>query len=140
MATKGVQFAKYEAKDNWDSLGTVKAIVGKGGKIGFMKRNFSNPEKNVAIVLTNKKGESTVISLHKDLSKLVRAGKVTIPNLLGFDVIESKEILEGREDFTRMVVLPTSGGVQEYSVDAVKEVAYQAEEASSFLPEELMAL
>src|SRR5689334_1642010 len=103
-------FKKYEAKNNWEILGTVKEMAGKGGKIAFIKTNFKNTDKQVAVVIEKKNGESTVVSCHKDLSSKLRAGEINIRQLAGLNVIAA----EGRDggDPVFLIVLPGTGGTQ----------------------------
>lgn len=128
-----VEFKKFQrSEDNaLADLGTLKAIAGKGGKIGLIRKNWSDATKRVAVLVTNKKGDSAVIACSDQVSKALRGGKMKIAELIGLTVIENAE---GHN----FISMPATGAIQEFDVDKVKETTYEAKE--EFLPEELAAL
>lgn len=140
-----IKFEKYEGKGRaeWHVLGTLKAIAGKGGTIGFMKRNFNNPAVNVAVLVTRADGTSKPIPCKAEVSKMLRAGKLTLPQLASLPVIGAEVTNEetGKLEQIFLVVLPEkTAGVQSFNVDEIEEVKVANVEAeAAFLPEELVA-
>lgn len=112
-------------------LGTVKAIAGKGGKIAFIRRNFNDPKKRIALLITNKKGESAVVACSEQVTKGIREGKLKLAQLLGLSIIENEE---GRN----FVSMPATGAIQSFEVDSIKVAEMETEEAA-FVPAELIA-
>lgn len=111
-------------------LGTVKALAGKKGKISFIRKNFNDATKRVAVVLTNAKGESALISCSKQVSDALRSKQMTIAQLAGLTVLEN-------EDGVSFISMPGTGGLQTFEADAIK--ASVTEVSNEFLPEELVA-
>lgn len=130
MAIEFKKFARDENSSLTD-LGTVKAIAGKGGKIGFIRKNYNDATKRIALLITNKAGDSAVVPCSEQVSKLVRANKLKLSQLLGLAVLENEE---GRN----FVSMPATGAVQSFDVDKVK-VAEIDEVEADFLPQELIA-
>lgn len=127
-----VEFKKYEGSDSTlNELGTVKSVVGKGGKLALIRKNFADPNKRVAVLLTNKAGNSAVIACSKQVSDALRAKKMTIAHLVGLNIVENDE---GHN----FISMPAAGAIQSFDVDKVKEAQVATEEAT-FLPEELIA-
>lgn len=125
---------KFEAFKGGDSTlteeGTVKNIVGKGGKIALIRKNFNDEKKRVAVLLTNKKGESAVVACSKQVSDALRAKKLTIAHLLGLNIVSN-------EEGHNFISMPATGAIQSFDVDSVKAKEVATEEAT-FLPEELV--
>lgn len=121
---------KRDENSTLTEQGTLKSLVGKGGKIALIRKNWNNPEKRVAVLATNKKGESAVIACSEQVSKALREKSMTIAQLLGLTVVENAE---GHN----FISMPATGAVQEFAVDTVKETAYETKE--QFLPEEIIA-
>lgn len=136
-----VKFEKYQGNDSveWQDLGSLKSLAGKGGTIGFMKRNFNDPAKNVAILVERADGTSAVIPCKDDVSRLLRDKKMNLAQLAGLHVIGAE--VEGQENPILLIVLPgKTAGVQSFSVDEIEEVQVANVEAeAAFLPEELVA-
>ena len=129
-------FKKYEkTESNLTELGTLKSLAGKGGKIAFLRKNFVDKTKRVALVVTKKDGTSTVIPCSKQVSDLVRNEEITINQLAGLQVVEG-ENKEG--ETTHFIVLPQGGGLQEFSADKLKDESFELE--AEFLPENFVAL
>ena|SRR5690349_4380988 len=130
MAIEFKKFARGE-ESSLNDLGTVKAIAGKGGKVGFIRKNYNDATKRIALLITNKEGESAVVPCSEQVSKLVRANKLKLNQLLGLTVLENEE---GRN----FVSMPANGAIQSFEVDKVK-VAEIEEVEADFLPQELIA-
>lgn len=133
-----VKFKKYEGGSSlaWEQLGSVKSLVGKGGEIGFIKPNFNNPNKNIALLLKNAAGESLVVVCRPEVTKLVREKKMSLPQLAGLPVIGAQP--EGAEEPILLVVLPGDSATVMFKADDIKEETTEVSE-TSFLPEELVA-
>lgn len=114
-----VPFKKYEPNTaELTDLGTVKAVVGKGGKIAFIRKNYNNPEKRVAVIFTNAKGESATVSCSKQVSDALRKKEINVAQLAGLSVLENEEGIP-------FISMPATGGLHEVALDKVqtKEVA-----------------
>lgn len=131
-----LQFKKYVPEANTlTELGTVKAVVGKGGKLKPAgKKNFFNPEKRVALVLINPKGESAVVACSEQVSKHLRTlnkeGKTfeqLIPWIAGLNIMQN-------EEGVAFISMPSGGVGTEYSLDKVT-----VEDTADFIPEALVA-
>ena len=126
-----LEFKKYEGgPSTLTDLGSVKSIAGKGGKIAFIRNNFNNPDKRVALLITNSDGNSAVLACSQQVSDALRNKQMTIAQLANLSVIENEEGIN-------FIAMPATGGLQEFSVDAITSVA--TEPSSEFLPEELIA-
>jgi len=126
-----LEFKKYEGgPSTLTDLGTVKSIAGKGGKIAFIRNNFNNPDKRVALLITNSDGNSAVLACSQQVSDALRNKQMTIAQLANLSVIEN-------EEGVNFIAMPATGGLQEFSVDAIASVA--TETSAEFLPEELIA-
>ena len=131
-----IAFKKYQRQDSeLTELGTVKSLAGKGGKVSFRKKNFSNKLKRVFLILENKKGESALIPCSKQVSDLVRAGEITINQLLGFPVVETElENSEtGKMEMAHFITLPAGVNEQEFNVDTIESEEF--ENSADYLPE-----
>jgi hypothetical protein len=126
-----LEFKKYEGgPSTLTDLGTVKSIAGKGGKIAFIRNNFNNPDKRVALLITNSNGESVVLACSQQVSDALRNKQMNIAQLANLSVLEN-------EEGAHFISMPATGGLQEFAVDAITSVA--TETSSVFLPEELIA-
>jgi hypothetical protein len=127
-----VEFKKFTRDENGslNDLGTLKEIAGKKGKIALIRKNFNDPSKRVAVLVTNAKGESAVIACSAQVSKALRDKQMNIAQLAGLSVVENDE---GHN----FVSMPATGGVQEFVVDTIKTA--EVEVSGEFLPEELVA-
>ena len=127
-----VQFKKYEGTSaELVDLGTVKELAGKGGKIGFLRKNYNDLTKRVVVVLTNKAGNSAVVPCSKQVSEMFRAKKLTIAQLAGLNVIE---VEDDKGELRQFVAMPPTGGVHEIAVEKINVAAIEAEALN---PEEL---
>lgn len=111
-------------------LGTVKALAGKKGKLSFIRKNFNDATKRVAVVLTNAKGESAMVTCSKQVSDALRNKQMNIAQLVGCTVLEN-------EDGVSFISMPSTGGLQTFDTDTIKVTATPV--SSEFLPEELVA-
>ena len=117
-----LKFGKYERQDRVE-LGTVQALVGKGGKIALIPKNLADEDKRVAVILTKKNGESAMVLCSEAVSKGVRAKEITVSNLLGFTVTEQLS-RTGEEIY--VVTMPNSGGALiETTVDSLKVATFE---------------
>lgn len=128
-----VEFKKYDgASAELTDLGTVKALAGKGGTIAFLRKNYNDTTKRVALVVGKKDGTSAVVSCSKQVSDAIRGGKLNIKQIAGLNIVENKEGVA-------FISMPATGAVQTVQLDKVNVQAFATEEAD-FLPEELVAL
>src|SRR5690349_10521847 len=127
-----IEFKKFARDENstLNDLGTVAAIAGKGGKVGFIRKNYNDATKRIALLITNKKGESVVVACSAQVSKQVREGKLKLAQLLGLSIVEN-------EEGHNFVSMPATGAIQSFEVDKVKIADVETVEAD-FLPEELI--
>ena len=122
-------------------LGTVKSLAGKGGKVKFLRKNFKNKAKSVALILERKDGASAVIPCSVPLSAMLRDSEITMSQLIGLQVIEfpHKDKIDektGEPVLVNVIALPQDGGVQEFNLNDLQ--AEQLELAKEFLPDELV--
>lgn len=130
-----VKFGKFESTaSELTDLGTVKSVVGKGGKIALIRKNYNNPEKRVVVLMTNKKGDTAIVSCSKQVSDALRAKKLKIDQLVGLNVVESEVDGEVRQ----FISMPATGAIQSFDLDKI-EATEVATEEGSFLPQELIA-
>lgn len=130
-----IKFGKYEGANGQVELtevGTLKEVIGSKGKLAFIRKNFNDPAKRIALLLTNKAGETAVVSCSKQVSEAIRKQEIKLSQLLGFKVIENK-------DGVHFVAMPATGAIQSFDVDSIK-VEEVANAEGQFLPEELVAL
>ena len=111
--------------------GTIAQLVGKKGSISFIRKNLNDPNKRVALLLKDEKGNSGVVSCSAQLSAEIRANRITIHEIAGLSLLEN-------EEGVTFVSMPGTGGVQEILMKDIKVVSYERSE--EFLPEELLAL
>ena len=129
---KTIEFKVYEgASSTLDNLGTLKDVAGAGGKIAFLRKNYNNPDKRVAIVVTKKDGTSATIACSAQVSAALRNKEVSIKQLVGFNVVG------GEKGF--FIAMPATGAVQTIELDSVVAESTATKEGA-FLPEELVAL
>lgn len=128
-----LNFKNYERAERTE-LGTVAELIGKGGKIKLSPKNFADDSKRVAVILEQASGASDVVICSTELSKRLRSKEITLSNLIGFTVTEQ---LSTSGELINVITLPTGGGMIEFSVDALKAVAYQP--VSTFNADELVA-
>jgi hypothetical protein len=111
------------------SLGTVVETTGVDGSISFIRKNFNNPDKRVALLLKNKKGESCIISCSAPLSKEIRSGKITVSEIFGLEIIET-------EEGSMFVSMPATGAIQTFAAKQYK--AKSVTISDEFVPSELI--
>lgn len=129
-----LEFKKYEGSPSTlTNLGTVKSIAGKGGKIAFIRKNFTNPDKLVAVIITNSDGESIdpPVACSKQVSDALRNKQMTIAQLANLSILEN-------EEGAHYITMPASGGLQEFSLDSIATTVVE-QQSAEFLPEELIA-
>lgn len=125
-----IKLEKYEGGESTlTSLGTVVETTGVDGSISFIRKNFNNTEKRVALLLKNKKGESAIISCSAPLSKEIRAGKITISEIFGLDIIET-------EEGSMFVSMPATGAIQTFEANKYKAKPIVTSE--EFVPSDLI--
>ena len=126
-----IKFEMYQGTTGeLTELGTVKALAGKKGKLSFIRKNFNDATKRVAVVLTNAKGESAMVTCSKQVSDALRNKQMNIAQLVGCTVLEN-------EDGVSFISMPSTGGLQTFDTDTIKVTATPV--SSEFLPEELVA-
>jgi hypothetical protein len=126
MAKVAVKFEVYNGSESLEDLGTLKSIIGKGGTVKLSKKNFFNPEKRVVTIVTNKAGESAVISCSTGVSKharqLQKDGKKQneiLGWLVGLNVLAN-------EEGQYFVSMPGGEAGEGTSVDSLKVVETSA--------------
>ena len=139
-----VAFKKYQ-RDTTEvnELGTVKALAGKGGKVKFLRKNFKDKSKQVALIIERKDGASAVIPCSAQVSQLVREAEITMPQLIGLKVIEfdhrdKVDPKTGKPVKVAVIAAPQGGGVQEFNTDELQAEALEL--SAEFLPEGLIHL
>ena len=111
--------------------GTISNLIGKNGSITFIRKNLKDPNKRVALLLKDSKGNTGVVSCSAQLSTEIRANKITIHEIAGLSLLENEEGIT-------FVSMPATGAIQEIAMKDIKVVTYERSE--EFLPEELLAL
>jgi hypothetical protein len=129
-----LNFAVYESTTLAD-LGTPAQAVGKGGSLAFIPKNLVNAAKRVAVVLKNKKGESTVVSCSEGVSAMVRkalAGGMEKKKALA--IISKLSILEGDAEVPYICAPAGEGGnLEEFTVELLaKDTVANYEELVAF--------
>lgn len=111
--------------------GTIASIIGKNGSISFIRKNFNDPNKRVALLLKDGDGNSGIVSCSAQLSEEIRAKRLSINEIAGLSLLENEQGIS-------FVAMPATGAVQEIAMKDIKVVNYSRTE--EFLPEELLAL
>jgi len=129
-----LNFKNYERAERV-SLGTIAKLAGLGGKIKPVSiNNFTDENKRVVILVTNKDGESDTVTCSPEVSKRLRSKELTISQLSTFEVIEQLT-LSG--EIMNLVVMPSNGaGIPDYEITGKEESFTPVE---SFNVEELIA-
>lgn len=88
-----LEFKKYERAQSadLDNLGTVGELVGKGGVIKFIPKNFRDDKKRVVVILEKKDGTSVQVSCSEQVSRGLRAKTITEENLVTLPILENEE-------------------------------------------------
>ena len=124
-----IKLEKYQgAESNLQSHGTVVETTGPDGSIAFIRKNFNNPEKRVALLLKNKKGESAVISCSQQLSNAIREGKITVSEIFALEIVEGEK--------GTFVSMPSTGAIQTFEAKKFKVKAVTT--SDEFVPEDLI--
>ena len=125
-----IKLEKYQGGESTlISHGTVVETTGVDGSISFIRKNFNNPDKRVALLLKNKKGESRIISCSEPLSKEIRSGKITVSEIFGLEIIET-------EEGVMFVSMPATGAIQTFEAKKYKVKEYAS--SDEFVPEDLI--
>lgn len=129
MAFKLTAYTRQSAEltDN----GTIANLIGKNGSISFIRKNLNDPNKRVALLLTDSKGNSGIVSCSEQVSKAIRNKEMSIHQLAGLSLLEN-------ENGVTFVAMPATGAIQTISMKDINVVSYERNE--EFLPEELVAL
>ena len=131
-----LEFKKYDGSSaSLEKLGTVKELAGKGGSLSFLRKNWNDPSKRVALVIKRADNTSAVVACSKQVSEELRAKRINIGHLAGFDVVGGKNA-NGQE--AAFVAMPATGAVQTIALDEVKVTTLE-QKAESFMPSELVA-
>lgn len=127
MAFKLTAYQRQSAEltDN----GTIANLIGPKGSIAFIRKNLNDPNKRVALLLTDSKGNSGIVSCSEQVSKAVRGGDINIHQLAGLSLLEN-------ENGVTFVAMPATGAIQTISMKDIKVVSYERSE--EFLPEEML--
>lgn len=128
-----ITFKAYEgAESTLTDLGTPKSLVGKNGSLGFIKKNFNDPNKRIVLLLKKQDGTSTTVTCSKSVTEGLRNGSLTLNHIADFKILEN-------EEGSCFISMPEgSGGVQLFSVAKLKPMAFESN--AEFIPEELIAL
>ena len=138
-----IAFKKFERDTTKvTELGTVKALTGKGGKVRFLRKNFKDKSKQVAVVLERKDKTSALIPCSAQVSQLVRDQEITMGQLIGLQVIEfphrDKVDAKGKPVIVTLISAPQGGGTQEFNLDELQEETLEL--SDEFLPESFITL
>lgn len=108
-----VKFKKYTStQSDLTLLGTVNETVGIGGSYKLSsRRNLLDTSKRVALVLTNKKGESDVVVCSQPLSQMIRNKQITMSEIGALQVSEQEltNPKTGEKELGNVIVLPGDG-------------------------------
>jgi hypothetical protein len=128
-----LQFKAYERGESLETIGTVAAVVGKGGSLRFVPGTFTSG-KRVAVILSRKDGTSTVIACSKRVSAGLHSAKETGTEskemLAALVKLEVSEDAEGRN----FIIAPVgTGGTEEaFVVEALTKVTTTFEDLVAF--------
>jgi hypothetical protein len=129
-----LNFKMYErTSTELETIGTVATVIGKGGSLRFVPGTFTSG-KRIAIILQNKKGESTVIACSKRVSEGLKSaldeGTSKKQMLSAISKLEVSEDEEGRN----FIIAPVgSGGVEEaFTIEDLNKVTTSFEDLVAF--------
>jgi hypothetical protein len=91
------KYVREESNGSIEVLSTVAQLIGVGGKIDIIKGNVRNTKKNIALVLKDSKGNSTVLPTSKQVNELVRSGQIAVSDLKAYPIYETKRMEENEE-------------------------------------------
>jgi hypothetical protein len=110
-----IQFKKYESTaTDLEIVGTVSSVIGKGGTLKFVPNTFTSG-KRLAIILLNKKGESTVLPCSTRVTNVTKDAKnkgASKKQMLA--AISRLEVSED-EDGRNFIIAPRGSGGEEES-------------------------
>ena len=107
-----IKFETYQSK-TLSQLPTVKEMIGAGGKLGIVKKNFLDKSKRVVLLMKKADGSSAIVSCSEELSKNLRNRSVSLEQVLGFGGIENEKGIP-------FITMPATG-VVEISSDITPE-------------------
>ena len=123
------------------SHGRVKDMFPKGTKMRFIPKNFRNKTKLVTLRFELPTGELYFVSCSNSLSQIVRAGEITIPQVLALNVVQLEDQLNkesGEMEPSFRISLPQDQGQSnDYDLDQMQEDD-SFEVSTKFLPEGLL--
>jgi hypothetical protein len=91
------KYVREESNGSIELVSTVAQLIGVGGQIDIIKGNVRNKKKNIALVLKDKNGNSTVLPTSKQVNELVRGGQIAVSDLKGYPIYETKRMEENEE-------------------------------------------
>lgn len=116
---------RTEQQSDLEVLGTVKEIVGKGGKIYYSNsNNVMNPKKQLQITLEPKDGDSQWILCSKELTRQLRSGDMSLNDVLFCSVVVTKFTTEKGDDIEDIRIAPQQG-------ESLKGQAVNADDAKA---------
>jgi len=120
--------------------GKVKDMFPKGTKMRFISKNFRDKSKLVTLRFELKTGDLYFLSCGKTLSLIVRAGEITVPQLLNLNVVQLEDQLNkesGEMEPSFRISLPQDQGESnDFSLDEVKDTSFEV--SNEYLPEGLL--
>lgn len=84
-------FQPKESTTTLKNLGTVSSLIGKGGTLNFINKNFADATKRVALLFKRTDNTSAVVTCSAKLSELLRSKKLNVSQLLGCSVVENEQ-------------------------------------------------
>jgi hypothetical protein len=91
------KYVREESNGSIEVLSTVAQLIGVGGKIDVIKSNIRNTKKNIALVLKDSKGNSTVLPTSKQVNAMLRGGQLAVSDLKAYPIYETKRMEENEE-------------------------------------------
>jgi hypothetical protein len=116
---------RKEQESDLQVLGTVKEIVGKGGKIYYTNsNNVMDPKKQLQITLEPKEGDSQWILCSKSLTRQLRSKEMSLNDVLFCSVVVTKFTTEKGDDIEDIRIAPPQG-------ESLKGQAIEADDAKA---------
>ena len=126
-----LKFEKYQSgASTLTNLGTVVENAGKGGKISFIRKNFEDLDKRVAVLITRANGESAIVACSSQVSSALRSKQMNIKQLANCEIVMN-------DDELKFISMPSTGALQEFSIDGLQGETTPV--SATFLPQELIA-
>jgi len=91
------KYVREESNGSIEVLSTVAQLIGVGGQIDVIKSNIRNTKKNIALVLKDKNGNSTVLPTSKQVNQMLRGGQLAVSDLKAYPIYETKRMEENEE-------------------------------------------